>query len=65
MTYRLSGILQGRQSRTAGMACPREVIRNRDGKVVAYVDCMTGPPVTSNTLTKQDVKALGPLRRAD
>jgi hypothetical protein len=65
MSFRLSAILDGRQSRIVGMACPREVIRNRDNKVVAYVDSKTGPPVVSNDLTKNDVKALGPLRRPD
>lgn len=63
MTYRLSEILQGRQTSISGMACPRQVIRNSDGKVVAYIDSLAGPPVTGSLLSKAQVKALGPLRR--
>jgi hypothetical protein len=63
MSYRLSNVVDGHLAPAAGMKSPRQVIRNRDNKVVAYVDTKSGPPQLSSELTKSDVKALGTLRR--
>jgi hypothetical protein len=65
MSFRLGAIVEGRPNQTAGMTWPREVIRNRDNMVVAYIDSENGPPKVSNDLSKNDVKALGRLRRTD